>query len=44
MVLESGWKTAPTFRRRLRQQEASVGAIAVLLLAVAAVAVTYLYY
>jgi len=39
-----GWKIAGKIRRRLRRQEAPVGAIAVLILAVAAVAVTYLYY
>jgi hypothetical protein len=37
---EDGWKTAD----ELRRQEAPVGAIALLLLAVATVAVTYLYY
>jgi hypothetical protein len=32
------------FRRRLRRQETTVGSVAVVLLAVTAVAVTYLYY
>jgi hypothetical protein len=32
------------FRRRLRRQEAPVGAILMLLLAVTTVAVTYVYY
>jgi hypothetical protein len=39
-----GWKMAEKLRWRLRRQEALVGGIAVLLLAVATVAVTYLYY
>jgi hypothetical protein len=39
-----GWKTADKFRWRFRRQEALVGGIAVLLLAAATVAVTYLYY
>ena len=43
-VRTHGRKTAEKLRRRLRRQEAPVGAIAVLILAVAAVAVTYLYY
>jgi hypothetical protein len=41
---EDGWKTAHKLRRLLRRQEAPVGAIAMLLLAVATVAVTYVYY
>jgi hypothetical protein len=41
---EDGWKTADELRRRVRRQEAPVGAIALLLLAVATVAVTYLCY
>ena len=41
---EDGWKTADELGRRLRRQEAPVGAIALLLLAVATVTVTYLYY
>jgi hypothetical protein len=39
-----GWKMVDKLRRRLRRQEALVGGIAVLLLAVATVAVTFLYY
>jgi hypothetical protein len=39
-----GWKTADKFRWRLRRQEELVGGLAALLLAVATVAVTYLYY
>jgi hypothetical protein len=41
---EDGWKTADELGRRLRRQEAPIGAIALLLLAVATVTVTYLYY
>jgi hypothetical protein len=39
-----GCKTADKLRSLLRRQEALVGGIAALLLAVATVAVTYLYY
>jgi hypothetical protein len=38
------WKTADKLRRRIRQQETTIGAVATLLLAVATGAVTYLYY
>jgi hypothetical protein len=38
------WKTARELRRRLRRQEAPIGAVAVLLLTVVTAAVTYLYY
>jgi hypothetical protein len=44
MAFLGGWKTADKPHWRLRQQEALVGGIATLLLAVATVAVTYLYY
>jgi hypothetical protein len=39
-----GWKTVDKLRWRLQRQEALVGGIAVLLLAVATMAVTYLYF
>jgi hypothetical protein len=39
-----GWKTADKLHWRLRRQEALVGGIGVLFLAVATLAVTYLYY
>jgi hypothetical protein len=39
-----GWKTVDKLRWRLRRQEALIGGIAVLLLAVATMAVTYLYF
>ena len=39
-----GWKTADKLRWHLRRQEVLVGGITALLLAVATVAVTYLYY
>jgi hypothetical protein len=38
------WKTADELGRRLRRQEVPIGAVVVLLLAVATAAVTYLYY
>jgi hypothetical protein len=38
------WKTADELRRRLRQQEAQIGAVVMLHLAVATAALTYLYY
>jgi hypothetical protein len=38
------WKTADKLHWRLRRQEALVGGLAVLFLAVATLAVTYLYY
>jgi|GraSoi2013_100cm_1033763.scaffolds.fasta_scaffold101328_1 hypothetical protein len=43
MVL-GGWKFAHTVGWHLRRQEAPLGAILVMLLAVTTVAVTYLYY
>jgi hypothetical protein len=43
MVL-GGWKIADRVRWHLRRQEASLGAILMMLLAVTTVAVTYLYY
>jgi hypothetical protein len=39
-----GWKTADKLCWHLRREEALVGGIATLLLAVATVAVAYLYY
>jgi hypothetical protein len=44
MVASDGWKTVDKLRWLLRRQEALVGGIAALLLAVATMAVTYLYY
>jgi hypothetical protein len=38
------WKTADKLRRRIRQRETTIGAVATMLLAVATAAVTYLYY
>jgi hypothetical protein len=43
MVL-GGWKIADRLRWHLRRQEAPLGAILMMLLAVTTVAVTYLYY
>ena len=43
MVL-GGWKIADKLRWHLRQQEAPIGAVVVLLLAVASAAATYLYW
>jgi hypothetical protein len=43
MVL-GGWKIAGKLRWHLRRQEAPLGAILMMLLAVTTVAVTYLYY
>jgi hypothetical protein len=44
MVVLGGWNIADRLRWHLRRQEAPLGAILAMLLAVTTVAVTYLYY